>query len=62
MLARHGESTLNVARIVNGDPTVEVRLTEKGRHESELLGRQLNIAADESLVWLALGRLQRARR
>ena len=51
MLARHAESTLNVARVVNGDPTVEVRLTEKGRHESELLGRQLkNFPIDLCIV------------
>jgi broad specificity phosphatase PhoE len=41
VLARHGESTLNVARVINGDPTVDVRLSEKGRDESRLLGLQL---------------------
>ncbi len=41
VLARHGESTLNVERVVNGDPAVDVRLTEKGRSESRLLGDQV---------------------
>jgi broad specificity phosphatase PhoE len=41
ILARHGESTLNVQRVVNGDPDVEVRLTEKGREESRLLRDQV---------------------
>lgn len=51
VLARHGESTLNVARVVNGDPTVDVRLTERGRRESRLLGQQLrNIPIDICVV------------
>jgi broad specificity phosphatase PhoE len=41
ILARHGESTLNVQRVVNGDPDVDVRLTEKGREESRLLRDQV---------------------
>ena len=51
VLARHGESTLNAARIVNGDPEVEVRLTETGRRESQLLGDQLqNLPLDLCVV------------
>jgi broad specificity phosphatase PhoE len=51
VLARHGESTLNVARVINGDPTVDVRLSEKGRDESRLLGLQLrNVPIDLCLV------------
>jgi broad specificity phosphatase PhoE len=47
ILARHGESTLNVARVVNGDPDVDVRLTEKGREESRVLRNQVrNIDLD----------------
>lgn len=47
VLARHGESTLNVERVVNGDPARDVRLTEKGRDESRLLGEQLrNVPLD----------------
>ncbi len=47
VLARHGESTLNVERVVNGDPERDVRLTERGRAESRLLGEQVrNVALD----------------
>jgi broad specificity phosphatase PhoE len=41
VIARHGESTLNFENRVNGDPKVPVRLTEKGRDESRLLGEQI---------------------
>jgi broad specificity phosphatase PhoE len=41
VIARHGESTLNFKNRVNGDPAVPVRLTDKGREESRLLGQQL---------------------
>jgi broad specificity phosphatase PhoE len=40
VIARHGESTLNLEQRVNGDPTVQVYLTEKGRGEAQLLGQQ----------------------
>lgn len=41
VIARHGESSLNEQNRVNGDPAVEVPLTETGRDEARLLGRQL---------------------
>ena len=41
VIARHGESTLNFENRVNGDPTLPVHLTEKGRDEARLLGQQL---------------------
>ena len=41
MLARHGESTLNFENRINGDFSVPVALTEKGREESLLLGQQV---------------------
>ena len=41
MLARHGESTLNVERRVNGDPSLDVPLTAAGEQEAHLLGHQL---------------------
>jgi broad specificity phosphatase PhoE len=51
VLARHGESTLNVDGVVNGDPSVQVRLTEKGRCEADLLGKQLrNLPLDLCVV------------
>ncbi len=46
-LARHAESTLNLERRVNGDPSVAVPLTDKGRVEARLLGAQLaNVELD----------------
>src|SRR5436190_21342389 len=41
VIARHAESTLNFENRINGDPSVPVSLTEKGRDESRLLGRQI---------------------
>jgi broad specificity phosphatase PhoE len=41
VLARHGESTLNLERRINGDPSVPVGLTERGREESRRLGEQV---------------------
>jgi broad specificity phosphatase PhoE len=41
ILARHGESTLNSENRINGDPTVPVALTERGREEARLLGGQV---------------------
>jgi broad specificity phosphatase PhoE len=41
VLARHGESTLNLERRVNGDPSRQVNLTERGRFEAVQLGQQL---------------------
>ena len=41
VIARHGESTLNLENRVNGDPGVPVGLTEKGRDEARLLGKQI---------------------
>lgn len=41
VISRHGESTLNFENRVNGDPSVPVALTDKGRDEARLLGRQL---------------------
>jgi probable phosphoglycerate mutase len=50
VFARHGESVLNLERRVNGDPTLDVPLTEKGRAEAEELGRQVaNLALDVCL-------------
>jgi broad specificity phosphatase PhoE len=41
LIARHGESTLNVEDRVNGDPLVKVDLTERGREEARKLGEQI---------------------
>ena len=51
VLSRHGESTLNAVRVVNGDPALEVPLTEKGRNEAGLLADQLrNLPLDLCVV------------
>ena len=51
VVARHGESTLNAERRVNGDPSVPVGLTEKGREESRELCVQLaGLAFDVCIV------------
>ena len=41
VLSRHGQSTLNVAGLVNGDPRVPAPLTPAGRAAAALLGSQL---------------------
>jgi broad specificity phosphatase PhoE len=41
VLARHAESVLNHERVVNGDPSVAVPLTEQGREQARLLGLQI---------------------
>lgn len=41
VIARHGESTLNFEKRINGDPAVAVDLTERGREEARLLGQQI---------------------
>jgi broad specificity phosphatase PhoE len=47
VLARHGESVLNVERRVNGDPTREVPLTDRGQEEARRLGEQVaNVPLD----------------
>jgi 2,3-bisphosphoglycerate-dependent phosphoglycerate mutase len=50
-LARHGHSVLNVEQRVNGDPSVDVPLTEQGREEARRLGLQLaNVPLDLCVV------------
>ena len=47
VIARHAESTLNEVSLVNGDPSVRVDLTVRGREEAALLGLQVaNIPLD----------------
>jgi broad specificity phosphatase PhoE len=41
VLARHAHSTLNVEGRVNGDPSVDVPLSDDGREQARLLGAQL---------------------
>jgi broad specificity phosphatase PhoE len=56
VISRHGESTLNFENRVNGDPAVEVLLTEKGRGEATLLGQQLAHVPLELCVHTRFGR------
>jgi broad specificity phosphatase PhoE len=41
VIARHAQSVLNLEQRVNGDPSVDVPLTEQGEEESRRLGLQL---------------------
>jgi broad specificity phosphatase PhoE len=41
VVARHAESSLNVERRVNGDPSLPVALTPRGREEARQMGIQL---------------------
>jgi probable phosphoglycerate mutase len=41
LIARHGQSTLNVEQRINGDPAVRVDLTEEGRANAQGLGEQI---------------------
>jgi broad specificity phosphatase PhoE len=59
VIARHGQSALNLARRVNGDPSVEVELTEQGEEESRLLGAQLANVAFDACVHTRFGRTRR---
>jgi broad specificity phosphatase PhoE len=62
VLTRHGESVLNVERRINGDPNVEVALSERGEEESRLLGEELAQLPIDLCVHTRFGRtLQTAR-
>ncbi|HEX2044122.1 MAG TPA: histidine phosphatase family protein [Gaiellaceae bacterium] len=41
VIARHAQSLLNIERRVNGDPGVDVPLTDQGELEARLLGMQV---------------------
>ncbi|MDX6437694.1 MAG: alpha-ribazole phosphatase [Gaiellaceae bacterium] len=56
ILARHGQSALNVTRRVNGDPSVPVALTEQGEAESARLGRELAAVGLDLCVHTRFGR------
>jgi len=59
VIARHGQSMLNLARRVNGDPSVEVALTEQGEEESRQLGAQLANVPFDACVHTRFGRTRR---
>jgi 2,3-bisphosphoglycerate-dependent phosphoglycerate mutase len=41
VIARHGQSLLNIERRINGDPSEDVPLSELGEEEARLLGGQI---------------------
>jgi len=49
-VSRHGHSTLNLERRVNGDPSVPVALTEQGEQAARALGLQLGCIPIELAV------------
>ena len=56
VIARHAHSTLNVERRINGDPTVEVPLTDEGREEARQLGIQVANVPFDLCVHTRFGR------
>jgi probable phosphoglycerate mutase len=56
VLTRHGQSELNVKRLVNGDPSVPVKLTSQGEAESARLGAELTAIALDLCVHTRFGR------
>jgi phosphoserine phosphatase len=56
ILARHGQSTLNLEGRVNGDPRVQVELTEEGIEEARRLGLQLAQLTIDLCVHTRFGR------
>jgi broad specificity phosphatase PhoE len=56
VIARHAHSTLNVERRVNGDPSVDVPLTDEGREEARQLGIQVANVPLELCVHTRFGR------
>jgi broad specificity phosphatase PhoE len=56
VFVRHGESTLNLERRVNGDPTKQVDLTERGRYEAAQLGQQLQGLRLDACVYTRFSR------
>ena len=56
VLARHGQSELNVTHHVNGDPAVSVKLTAQGETESAHLGAELTAIAIDLCIHTRFGR------
>jgi 2,3-bisphosphoglycerate-dependent phosphoglycerate mutase len=56
VIARHAESTLNIERRINGDPAVDVPLTDDGREEARQLGIQIANLPLEVCVHTRFGR------
>jgi broad specificity phosphatase PhoE len=56
VLARHGQSELNVTHRVNGDPAVSVKLTAQGETESARLGAELTAITLDLCIHTRFGR------
>jgi probable phosphoglycerate mutase len=56
ILARHGQSALNVTQRVNGDPSVPVALTEQGEAEAARLGLELAAVGLDLCIHTRFGR------
>jgi broad specificity phosphatase PhoE len=56
ILARHGESVLNVQHLINGDPAVPTPLTEAGAAQARSLGEQVANIPLDVCVHTAFGR------
>jgi broad specificity phosphatase PhoE len=59
ILARHGESAYSARGLVNGDPDVDVGLTEAGEEQARALGRALRATPLDLCVTSGLARTQR---
>ena len=57
LLTRHAESEFSVRGLTNGDPEIEVALTERGREQARRLGEQL---ASTEIDLCAVSEFQRA--
>lgn len=55
-LVRHAHSVLNLERRINGDPSVDVPLTDEGREQARRLGAQLAHVPLELVVHTRFGR------
>ncbi len=58
VLARHGESQLNVRGLTNGDPALDLGLTEHGAAEARELGLQIAALEVELMVTSRFPRAQ----
>ena len=58
VLARHGESQLNVRGLTNGDPARDPGLTEHGAAQARELGRQIAALDVELMVTSRFPRAQ----
>jgi broad specificity phosphatase PhoE len=56
VFARHAESQLNVERRINGDPTVEVPLTDEGLAQARRLGEEVANVSFDVCVHTRFGR------